>query len=310
MRTNKQDKQGKAMTMTKKNFTLGTDPEVFVEDDNGKLLPAFDFLPSKYEPREVAPGQTAYWDGFQAEFSVVPSTSISKVLASVRLGLAGVLKAAQEKNPKARLSPQTVVDVDLDYLRTINPEYSQFGCMPSYNVYQISGMGIDGIDCPHRFSGGHIHAGIGKQTEDMFEKIVRNLDALVAVAGVSMFENIDNPIRRRYYGLAGEFRMPPHGIEYRPLSNAWLFNPECAHMMFDVSRKVMQATLAGELEVNNPIEDVIETVLLSNVDKARGMIEGNADLYKKIDFKPRFDLTKPIETSLNMKDVAKNWKIG
>ena len=54
--------------------TIGTDPEVFVEDGKGKVLPAFSFLsgktaPSTYKTGDGAFNGTYYWDGFQAEFT-------------------------------------------------------------------------------------------------------------------------------------------------------------------------------------------------------------------------------------------------
>jgi hypothetical protein len=54
--------------------TIGTDPEVFVEDGKGRVFPAFSFLKSKdsaaqYKTGDGAFNGTYYWDGFQAEFT-------------------------------------------------------------------------------------------------------------------------------------------------------------------------------------------------------------------------------------------------
>src|ERR1700676_1509478 len=123
-----------------KQITLGADPEIFVEHKNGVLFPAFEFLPNKYKPiQTIEEKQNVYWDGFQAEFTIQPNTDISKCINSIRFGLKAVLNEAKKKDKDACLSKQTVVNVPLTTLANLPNEYVEFGCMPSYNAYQING---------------------------------------------------------------------------------------------------------------------------------------------------------------------------
>jgi len=291
---------------------LGSDPEIFLEKGDGTLLPAFTFLPSKYEPLKTPEeGQNFYWDGFQAEFNILPNVEINECLKSVRFGLKALLKAAQASDPTARLSLKTVVETPLEMLRELPPEFVEFGCMPSYNLYGIAGMGLDGINCPHRFAGGHIHFGISKSDRAMnaIPDIVRALDAVLGVACVSLFENFDNPVRRRYYGLAGEHRLPPHGLEYRPLSDAWLFNPKLAGLVLDIARKVLVWTANGKYQWQASQDEVVECMLRSDVDLARKILKRNAALLPAIGIKPSIDLMLPAEKSVPMTDIADNWNL-
>lgn len=293
-------------------IALGSDPEIFLEKGDGTLLPAFAFLPSKYEPLKTPEeGQNFYWDGFQAEFNIVPSVEINECLKSVRFGLKALLKAAQAVDPAARLSTKTVVETPLEMLRELPPEFVEFGCMPSYNAYSIAGESLDGINCPHRFAGGHIHFGIVKNDKamDAIPQIVRALDAILGVTCVSLFENFDNPIRRRYYGLAGEHRLPPHGLEYRPLSDAWLFNPKVASMVLDLARKIVVWTVNGKNTWQATEEEVIECMLRSDVGLARKILKRNAHLFQAIGLKTSIDLMAPVEKSVDMTDIAENWNI-
>ena len=298
--------------MRTNEIALGADPEIFLEKSDGTLLPAFTFLPSKYEPlRTPEEGMNYYWDGFQAEFNITPNIEINDCLKSVRFGLKALLKAAQEKEPSARLSLRTVVDTPLEMLRELPPEFVEFGCMPSYNAYGISGTSLDGINCPYRFAGGHIHFGIAKSEKamDAIPAIVRALDAILGVACVSLFENFDNPVRRRYYGLAGEHRLPPHGLEYRSLSDAWLFNPRLASMVLDFARKIVVWTVNGKNQWAASEEEVVECILRSDVDIARKILARNAALLPHIGFKSTIDLMVPAEKSVPMSDIADNWNL-
>jgi len=59
-------------------------------------------------------------------------------------------------------------------------------------------------------------------------------------------QNLDEPVRREYYGLAGEYRLPPHGLEYRSLSCAWIFHPKAAATILDLARRVVVYATSGE----------------------------------------------------------------
>jgi len=300
--------------MKTSEIALGADPEIFLEKSDGTLIPAFTFLPSKYEPlRTPEENQNYYWDGFQAEYNIVPSTDITECLKSVRYGLKALLRAAQAHDSTARLSLKTVVETPLEMLRKLPPEFVEFGCMPSYNVYAIAGMGLDGISCPYRFAGGHIHFGISRSEKamDAIPDIVRALDAVLGVACVSLFENFDNPVRRQYYGLAGEHRLPPHGLEYRSLSDAWLFNPKLASMVLDLARKVVVAVVNGRNKWVASQEEVIECILRSDVGLARKILKRNIDsgAFAHIGLKSSIDLLSPAEKSVPMTDIAENWNI-
>lgn len=303
--------------MKTSEVALGADPEIFLEKGDGTLLPAFNFLPSKYEPRYTDEQHCSYyWDGFQAEYNIVPSTDLTECLQSIRFGLKALLKAAQEHDPKARLSLKTVFETPLEMLRELNavsPEFVEFGCMPSYNAYNIQGIALDGVNCPHRFAGGHIHFGISQYDSAMekIPEIVKALDAVLGVACVSLFENFDDPVRRRYYGLVGEHRLPPHGLEYRSLSDAWLFNPKLASMVVDLSRKVLVTVVNGKNRWEASQEEVIECVLRSDVNIARKILKRNIDsgAFAQFGLKTSIDLLTPVEKSVPMLNIAENWNL-
>jgi hypothetical protein len=53
-------------------------------------------------------------------------------------------------------------------------------------------------------------------------------------------------IRRKTYGKAGNCRVKEYGVEYRALSNAWLFEPTIMRYVFDATIKAAKALKNGE----------------------------------------------------------------
>lgn len=274
-------------------FHIGSDPEIFVVDNKNNVIPAFDFLGSKEKPDKTAgsvgrsPGECGnnpmYWDGFQAEFVTHAVSCLAWQVDSVQCGLKGVLQAARKHNPKAKLSIKTVVDIPFELLRSSKDEHVQFGCMPSMNAYDMKGNGLGGREVPFRPAGGHIHFGIGKLSKEEYIKIVKGLDAILGVACVSLFAKFDNPKRRMLYGLAGEYRTPPHGLEYRVLSNAWLSHPLIMNTVFDIARKVVVFSQNNYMKYWNALEkETIDCINNCDVKKARNILDRNKAVFIKI----------------------------
>ena len=266
---------------------IGSDPEIFVERAEGELVHAFEFLGDKGHPNRslnVEHGNMpVYWDGFQAEFETSAERCLAWQVDSVQLGLQAVLKFAKEHRRDAKLSTKTVMEIPQKALSTAEEKYVSFGCMPSLNAYGLSGELCPPRELPFRSAGGHIHFGIGKISEDNAKPIVKALDAILGVSCVSLFENWDNPVRRKYYGLPGEYRLPAHGIEYRVLSNAWLFHPLIMNLVFDLGCKALVFGQKGLLGCWKGSEgETIECVKNCDAKKAREIMERNKPVLVKI----------------------------
>lgn len=272
-----------------RHFTsfMGADPEVFVEDKDGNIIPSWLFLGSKAEPTRPEEGSyygsnNCYWDGFQAEFDVNPGACLAYVVDSVRAGLKGTLAAARKEFPDSKLSIRSVVPVDPETLATGKEEHVQFGCMPSYNVYGLKGNDRHGRDVAIRFAGGHIHFG-RPITKAKAPAIVKALDAILGVTATSLFGAFDNPVRRQYYGLPGEYRLPPHGLEYRTLSNAWLMHPVTYHIVFEIARRAWVLGEQGMLPVwGVPEEQTRDILLKTDVMAARKLLIEKQDIWTKL----------------------------
>lgn len=280
-------------------MSLGSDPEVFVTTKDNKgvetIIPAFTFLPGKKKPltlsKEVDPsgaykGNTAYWDGFQAEFTTNPTTCLQYQTEELRRSMLMLHQAVKKHNSKADLSISSVLPVPDGALETGKDEHVEFGCMPSLNAYGLEGDKTPGRQVALRFAGGHLHMGIGNEkvyNNEQVARIAKAMDKILGVACVSLFEGYDIPIRRQYYGLPGEYRRPAHGIEYRTLSNAWLIHPTVTNLVVEIARCAIGFGCSGMEECwNSPEEETIEAITKSDVALARQILERNRMVFESV----------------------------
>lgn len=319
---------------------VGSDPEIFAEDETGKIIPAFEFLGSKESPTVYTdpkfhgefnggyPSNHCYWDGFQAEFTTTPKECMGWHSDSIQNGLKGVHKALKKYNPKAKLSAKTVFEISEKMLKEAKPEHVAFGCAPSFNIYKMKGKRLNGDQVTIRPAGGHIHFGCGKLDAKTLENVVQALDAVLGVACVSMFGKLDDKRRRELYGLAGEYRLPPHGLEYRTLSNAWLFHPLLANLVFDLARGAFALGKSDLLKYweGDPGE-TIECINTNNIEMARSILKRNEKMFKavlnvtygedikstwgqrKAEYARKFFMEGAESFIKNIDDIAGNWNL-
>jgi hypothetical protein len=131
-----------------------------------------------------------------------------------------------------------------------------------------------------RFAGFHIHLGFDGGIEpEIARHVVKQLDRVVAVMFVAVLADMDNPVRRQFYGQAGEYRLPKHGIEYRVLSSTVMAHPVLTHLAFDMARLVAMYACTGVSLINAEDERVRDIINNCNVDEARKLMAENNDFY-------------------------------
>ena len=347
-------------------MSTGCDPEIFVVHEDGSIFPAWEYMPSEEEAQVSAkewlkqewklPDNTtslhperedthwnrkdsaycpvkvpAYWDGAQAEFAPWAKNCLETLHYGTRAGLQAVLEFARAKDPKAKLTLRNVIELPEVVLKNADAKFINFRCSRSYNVYNDPGDGIqDPREYKWRCAGGHIHIGYTRRfTAPAIEAIVKGLDGVLGVIGVSLAAGIDNPERRHTYGRAGEFRLPAHGIEYRVLSNFWLTHPAIAMLVFELARATVRLAESGlfnlcwvarEEETREVINECdvegAREILRRNAAVLSGMLQGvwSTMLDQQVVGKMR---TLALKTILNGLDVAikepfeieRNWKL-
>jgi len=301
---------------------LGSDPEMFVFDSVTKqVIPAFKFLDKNGGSDRTMDGEKLFWDGFQAEFNIKSGSCLDERVNSTRFGLMSLRNKAKAFNPNAILTVQTTVDIAPELFADAKPEHIAFGCTPSKNVYNMEGIKMDGKDVPFRSAGGHIHYGLDKKEWKQIPEYVKALDKILGVACVALFAKYDNPARRSMYGLAGEYRTPPHGLEYRTLSNAWLCHPTIMYIVYELSRKVIAMEQKGLMRFWDASEkETIACINNCDVPKAIAILRRNdkvfMDLIKSFSYNDKNakviwnTFMLGVDALVNTETIEDNWHLN
>jgi hypothetical protein len=266
------------------NYTIGFDPEVFVRDGTRAFVPAWD-------GRLAIPVQnksnTMYRDGFAVEFkagTVTPNiamycheygvTSIYRGLENLRWHIAG----------RGDFIPvlEDFVEVPPEILQSASPEDVRLGCSPSLNAYGDNPvLPDDGRVLPFRTAGFHYHLGVvtgggipyktlfdsQEEHDEIMNHCVKMMD-FGHVMVTALMGDKEDPRRRRIYGRAGEYRLPPYGVEYRVFSNVIMRDPRWVFLGLDMTRWFFKNYMCGG------IKDRDFYPMPSNVpwDEVRGII--------------------------------------
>jgi hypothetical protein len=270
----------------------GCDPEVFAIRGDGSLLPAFQYLPHKDKAEEVkcneedGPGKIrTFYDGFQAEFVTSPNRCHSWLVDYVWAGLKSVYDAARKCDPAATLTHKSVMDVPREMMALAPKDGVDMGCAPSNNAYDTEAPMLGKMlpeDVPFRFAGVHFHCG-QKCSKEVDIQRIKTMDAFVGVASVAALRGLEDDRRRKFYGLAGEYRRPGHGLEYRVLSSAAIVHPAVTHLFFDMLRTANIAGQHGLRSLYHATDDEVQDCINNyDVDAAVKLVKKNHCLYKSM----------------------------
>jgi hypothetical protein len=226
-------------------YKVGCDPELFLVGEDGKFKSAHNVVAGeKFAPFAVRDGAIQP-DGTAAEFNIDPATTAVKFSANIRSVLNSLqdhVSAASNGQMHLRVIPTAWFDPE--YFKKLPPEALQFGCMPDFDAWSGNKNVFKPTNHPYRTGGGHIHIGWtdGEALEDAThlydcQQAVRQLDAVLYV--VSHLWDRDQQ-RRALYGKIGAYRPKSFGVEYRPLSNAWVADPDLHIWVFNAAVKAMQ----------------------------------------------------------------------
>ena len=85
-------------------FSLGSDPELFIQDNTGKLKSAIRIIPEEKEhPRAIDKhGSAILHDNVLAEFNTIPADTEDDFVQNVRKALSGLNKVITNKKAEIR----------------------------------------------------------------------------------------------------------------------------------------------------------------------------------------------------------------
>lgn len=251
-------------------FTFGADPEVFVGTDKpGSAIGLIGG--SKHNPLKVA-GGAVQEDNVLAEFNIDPAADEDQFVHGIQsvLHIVGqMLPAGMSVLPRLASHEYT-----RDELRSFGPKAMEFGCDPDFNAYTQDVNPKPSAANHLRTAGGHIHVGYDNPCQEGNYLVAQCMDLYLGVPSVL----IDKDVRRRaMYGGAGCMRHKPYGVEYRTLSNFWIFDEATTRWAFRQTVHAITRALDGAVKSGHTDGiswyDIQNTINTSNKDAAAAICD-------------------------------------
>jgi hypothetical protein len=210
---------------------LGADPEVFLQDQNNKFLSVIGKIGAgKYDPLQIEDmpkGFTLQEDNVALEFGIPPAASADEFVHHIQ----AVLQKGLSKLPGLSFSKLSCTVFPEDQMQ--HPLAHTFGCEPDFNAW--TGKENPKPKPPHPFmrsAGGHVHI----ETKLDPKLVGCACDLFMGVPAVLMDDGAE---RKQLYGKAGAIRFKPYGVEYRTLSNFWVFDEKLIRWVWTNTKRLL-----------------------------------------------------------------------
>jgi len=229
--------------MKRKNL-IGADPELFVRNSGHKFVSAHDLIPgTKAKPFRVNGGAIQV-DGVAAEFNIDPADREDDFVENMTSVLEELDNHIKKDHPSYHLQVSPVASFPKKYFNALPEEAKELGCEADLNAWSGKRNPTPSTKKPIRTGGGHIHIG-WTDDEDITDaahvndcvQVVKQLDSILYPLSMLWDENSE---RRSLYGIMGSYRVKEYGVEYRPLSNAWVADPDLYRWLFRTIQEAME----------------------------------------------------------------------
>lgn len=242
------------------NITVGADPEFAIGNVNGPISAHGLIEGTKDNPQSVKQGAVQV-DGMLLEFNIDPASSYEEFqsnLDTVQQTLLSMVDGEMIKSPSVFFTEEVMKEQPFEAV--------QLGCEADYNAYTGQTNEPPDATSTMRTAGGHVHiGGIEGDPQDSSHMYISGRLAKCMDEEVGIYSLLwdDDNLRRSMYGKAGCFRPKPYGMEYRTLSNAWLYKPQLTKFVYDGVIRAVEKCFDFDYEpseeasyvINNSVRD-------------------------------------------------------
>lgn len=248
-------------------FTIGHDVEVFLRDAHGFKSAIGYLFGDKQNPRPLfalGDGFAVLEDNVSCEFNIPPQHDAGGFIKACNDAL-NYIKQEIAEHGLTFAERVSATSFPVDELR--NPAALEFGCDPDFNAWtKAPNPRPCATDSTLRSCGGHVHVGFDQTKLDYID-VVRAMDVFLGLP--SVFLDADTK-RRALYGKAGAHRPKPYGVEYRTLSNFWIWDEHLMQWVFDGVATVLNWLEAGNVVAEEDAEAI--QAAINNSDKALALM--------------------------------------
>jgi len=248
-------------------FTIGADPEVFLVNKENVLVSAIDKVGgSKHFPRPlpIGKGFAVQEDNVALEYNIPAAENKQQFIDNITL----VMQYLSDEISVHNLTFSKLSAAAFPVSELLDPRAMEFGCDPDFNAWKDGAINPKPKADDHtlRSCGGHVHLGYEFADKDHIIKTVKLLDLYLAIPSLFMD---DGDLRRKLYGAPGAYRRKSFGLEYRVLSNFWVFNPDYIGWVYDNVGLALESSIDPD-KYSIPIQKAINE---NNKDIASSLIK-------------------------------------
>lgn len=223
-------------------FSIGADPEVFVGDANGvrSIIGKVGGTKECPLPLPLGPGFAIQEDNVALEYNIPVSQGKEMFVGNIVTAMEFIGTTLRDS-----LGLQFVKDSAISFPaeELQDPAAFVFGCEPDFNAWTGRINRKPKADDPNlRSCGGHVHIGVTgtKYAGCDPYMIIRACDLFMGIPSVLMDTGV---LRKQLYGKAGACRVKPYGVEYRTLSNFWVFDSRLVEWVYNNTERALDAVL-------------------------------------------------------------------
>jgi len=229
-------------------FTIGHDCEYGI--GGLKPVPACGIVGGeKGKPIWLTDSIGVHEDGTMLEINIKPVKTKEQWVIAVEDAIAVAEQWVMGKGGYKIIRGSTVAYDELD-LKAAGPKAYITGCDPwndAWTGYRANNVCYASTN--NRYAAGHVHVGHHLPNRRSGERFVRLFDLTATLPSVLLD---DDHARRKTYGLPGQYRRKPYGVELRSLSNFWSFNTTFIKWVYDA----VDEALARWEDGDDPREDM------------------------------------------------------
>jgi hypothetical protein len=211
-------------------LSFGSDPELFLTDEQGAVIPAVGLVGGTKDKPLMVESFGMQEDNVMGEYTTPVANNSGEMVAWAMEGGRTLLRHVRARNDRHfGIYQSPVAYFDAEVLLAAGPQAVQFGCSPDFDAYAM-GAQHGRVDPrvlrfrngAYRFAGGHVHLGYKDVTKIPEHVVAMFCDLTI---GASLVWGGERQGRRReLYGMPGRYRPTSYGIEYRTPSNLWIYD--------------------------------------------------------------------------------------
>ena len=252
-------------------FSIGADPEFFIQNQDGSYKSIIGMIGGTKDcPKfidETNKGFAIQEDNVAAEYNIPPTYKKDHLFKNIQYPMKAIQAMIGTDFTISKESASFFPEEELQH-----PLAQVFGCEPDFNAWTLTeNPKPESGDKTLRTAGGHIHVGVEFETPYDQIELIKAMDMYLGVWSVIADQG---HLRKQLYGKAGAFRPKPYGVEYRVLSNFWIFDKEKTNTVWNLTERAVEHVYSKK-KIDNELGQAIVNCINLGDTRVASIIQSN-----------------------------------